>query len=130
MGRDAPRAVDLPLALRRRAPRRDRHVADRASLPAPNPTGLAGRAEYVAPRNPLERQLRDIWSEVLSIERIGIHDDLFDLGADSLTITRVRNRLIAALSWELTIAMLFDKPSIAELANEIERAVGSTRNMP
>ena len=103
---------------------------DRASLPAPSPTSLAGRAEYVAPRSPLERQLQDIWSEVLGIERIGIHDDLFDLGADSLTITRVRNRLTSALSWELTIAMLFDKSSIAGLASEIERTARPTRNMP
>lgn len=102
---------------------------DRAALPAPVHATAAGRADYVAPRNLLERQLRDVWGEVLGIERIGIHDDLFGLGADSLTITRVRNRLASALSLEIPIAMLFDRPSIAELANEIEESAGPAHDL-
>jgi len=97
---------------------------DRAALPAPESANMAAHTAYVAPRGPLERQLAEIWSEVLGIERIGVHEDLFGLGADSLGITRIRNRLTSALALELPIAMLFDKPSIAELADEIEKTTG------
>jgi acyl carrier protein len=97
---------------------------DRTALPAPDAANMAGHADYVAPRSPLEWQLRAICSEVMGIEHIGVNDDLFALGADSLVITRIRNRLVSTLSLELPVAMLFDRPSIAELASEIEKSAG------
>ncbi len=90
---------------------------DRAALPAP----ASGDAPiFVAPRNALERQIEAIWSEVLGLDAIGIDDDLFALGADSIHVTRARNRLIGAFSVDLPFVTFFDRPSIAGLADEIE----------
>lgn len=89
---------------------------DHGALPAP----ASGDAPiFVAPRNALERQIETIWREVLGLDSIGIHDDLFALGADSIHVTRVRNRLIAAFSVDLPFATFFDRPSIAGLAEEV-----------
>ena len=58
---------------------------DRRSLPVPDPSAL-GRAEaYVAPRDDRERRLVKLWESLLHVEPIGIRDDFFDLGGDSLT---------------------------------------------
>ncbi len=89
---------------------------DRGALPAPESIGAP---PFVAPRNTLERQIERIWSEVLGLDAIGIDDDLFALGADSIDITRVRNRMIGALCVDLSFATFFDHPSIADLAREV-----------
>ena len=103
---------------------------DRAALPAPKSKRAAQLGEFDAPRNPLEQQLQKIWREVLRLDAIGVHDNLFELGADSLVITRVRNRLISALSVDLPIATFFNRPSIAELAKEVENRVRSSAAEP
>ena len=57
---------------------------DRDALPDPGPTPLDAGAEYVAPRSPLEETIARVWAEVLEVERVGVHDDFFDLGGHSL----------------------------------------------
>ncbi len=65
---------------------------DRGALPVPNwskqPEGLA----YVAPRSPEEETMAGIWAEVLRLERVGINDNLFELGADSLHVFQITAR--------------------------------------
>ncbi|MCP4560715.1 MAG: amino acid adenylation domain-containing protein [Bosea sp.] len=69
---------------------------DRAALPAPDAQSAAPKAEKIAdkapPRTPVEETLIRIWSEVLRREDIDVHDDLFDLGADSLSIFQITSR--------------------------------------
>ncbi len=62
---------------------------DRRSLPAPDPTQLISESNLVAPSTPVEEMLAGIWTEVLSIQKVGIHDNFFDLGGHSLLATRV-----------------------------------------
>ena len=57
---------------------------DRKALPEPAPGLLDPAAEYVAPRDPLEETLARVWADVLELERVGIHDNFFDLGGHSL----------------------------------------------
>src|SRR6185295_2723951 len=57
---------------------------DRKSLPAPDRSLRQVEEEYVAPSTTLEQELRTIWAEVLRIERIGIHDNFFRIGGDSI----------------------------------------------
>jgi acyl carrier protein len=92
---------------------------DRRSLPDPG----KGRPEldtaYVPPTTPIEEALAQIWSEVLSLERIGIHDSFFDLGGHSLTATRVVSKAIERFQIELPLQSLFGAPTIAEMAGII-----------
>jgi amino acid adenylation domain-containing protein len=89
---------------------------DRQALPAPDLARAAGTAAYVAPRNPTEKALADIWSEVLGVERAGIHDDFFALGGHSLKATQAVSRIRQRLRVELTLPAFFEAPTIAGLS--------------
>ncbi|NVI92300.1 non-ribosomal peptide synthetase [Actinomadura sp. BRA 177] len=90
---------------------------DRAALPAPDFTAsAAGRA----PRDAREETLCEVFAEVLGVERIGIDDNFFDLGGDSLKATRVVARARAALNAELAVRALFEAPTVAALAASIK----------
>jgi amino acid adenylation domain-containing protein len=78
------------------------------------------REGFAAPRNPLEQLLTGIWAEVLGLERVGIHDNYFDIGGHSLLATRVISRLRSVLQLEIQVRQLFDTPTIAGLASSIE----------
>jgi amino acid adenylation domain-containing protein len=79
-------------------------------------------AEAAAPRDPVEDLLAGIWSELLGVERVGIHDDFFALGGHSLLATRVASRIRSLLGVELPIRSLFEAPTVAELAAQVEAA--------
>ncbi|MEA2827783.1 MAG: hypothetical protein QOG43_2222, partial [Actinomycetota bacterium] len=70
----------------------------------------------VAPRTPIESILAEIWEEVLDTKHIGVHDDFFDVGGDSLSATRVVSQLRASVGLELPLVCMFETPTIAELA--------------
>jgi amino acid adenylation domain-containing protein len=80
--------------------------------------------EYVEPRTPAERALAAIWSELLGRERIGARDSFFDLGGHSLLGTRVVSRVRQAFGVELPLRLLFEAPTLEELARRIEEAAG------
>ncbi len=87
------------------------------ALPAPDQDRPDLGSEYVAPRNPLEEALADMWKELLGVERVGIHDNFFDLGGDSLKAAIFVNRLQEFLGEIVYVVVLFDAPTIAELAS-------------
>ncbi|HZF07641.1 MAG TPA: amino acid adenylation domain-containing protein, partial [Thermoanaerobaculia bacterium] len=98
---------------------------DRASLPAPD--GVERRADgYVAPRGPVEGLLVGIWEEVLGRERVGVTDDFFALGGHSLLATQVASRVRQAFGVELPLHDLFDRPTIASLAADLDRLLRGT----
>ena len=78
--------------------------------------------EYVAPRTPLEEQLTAIWAEVLSLPRVGIQDNFFAIGGHSLLITQVLARVADRLQVTLPVRTLFKNPTVAGLAEAIEKA--------
>ncbi|GAA6620567.1 amino acid adenylation domain-containing protein [Scytonema sp. NUACC26] len=90
---------------------------DRHALPAPDKG--SDRHNFVEPRNPIERVLAAIWAEVLGLEVIGIHDNFFELGGHSLLATQVISRMRQALSVEIKVQLLFETPTIADLAREV-----------
>ena len=96
---------------------------DRAALHAPvQPQRVDG--ERVGPRNPAEQQLARLWSDVLRLEDIGVHDDFFaDLGGHSLIATQLVARIRDAFAVELPLAALFEGPTVAELAAQIEELI-------
>lgn len=94
---------------------------DRRSLPAPDFGSMASDQGAQAPRNPVEEVIANVWAQVLGLERVGIRDDFFELGGNSLLATQVVSRLRAALQVGLPLRRLFESPTIAELADFIKR---------
>jgi len=94
---------------------------DRKALPAPGPGQLDPVVEYVAPRNPLEETLVRVWAEVLELERVGVHDNFFDLGGHSLQSVQLVARLTAALNRPVSVKAVFQAPTVAEMADFLER---------
>ncbi|MBW4560439.1 MAG: amino acid adenylation domain-containing protein [Mojavia pulchra JT2-VF2] len=94
---------------------------DRRALPAPEFSRLEPEATFVAPRNAVERQLTQIWEEVLRVQPIGVLDNFFALGGHSLLATQVISRIRKTFSIEIPLQSLFTYPAIAELAPVIEQ---------
>ena len=92
---------------------------DRQHLPLPRHSRLNVTAEHVAPRNPTEEVLTEIWREVLAIEGLGVNDDFLQLGGDSLQATRIVNRVVERLGVPISLGELLSAPTIAEMATII-----------
>ena len=75
---------------------------------------------YVAPRNEMEKEIVQMWGELLGIEGIGIHDNFFDLGGHSLLATQLVSRLRDSFKVDLPLRDLFESPTIATLSEIIE----------
>jgi Non-ribosomal peptide synthetase modules and related proteins len=81
---------------------------------------LLSREKFVAPRQPIEEKLAQIWSEVLHQEKIGIYDNFFQLGGHSLLATQVISRINTAFQAQVPILRIFKYQTIAELTKSIE----------
>ncbi|MEQ9548681.1 MAG: SDR family NAD(P)-dependent oxidoreductase [Coleofasciculus sp. G3-WIS-01] len=77
-------------------------------------------SKNVAPRNEVERQIAQIWQQVLGIPLLSIHDNFFELGGNSLLATQLISRLRDAFSLELSLHRLFASPTVADLAHNLE----------
>ncbi|MES2733434.1 MAG: non-ribosomal peptide synthase/polyketide synthase [Bacteroidota bacterium] len=96
---------------------------DRKALPDP---GAVATNTYVAPRNPIEQTLTDIWQELLKVEQIGIYDNFFDLGGHSLLSMRLVAAVRKRMQVEISIKQLFLHATIEQLAQYIQsQAKGS-----
>jgi amino acid adenylation domain-containing protein/non-ribosomal peptide synthase protein (TIGR01720 family) len=84
--------------------------------PSSPPTGGSRDQAYVAPRNPTEQALARIWADVLAVDRIGVDDDFFALGGDSILCVRVAARLRDEFGATLPPRTLFDNPTVGALA--------------
>ena len=71
---------------------------------------------FVAPRTPVERGVTEIWSDVLALDRVGVHDHFLDLGGDSLLAIQVISRVIRTFQVELPVRALFESPTVADMA--------------
>jgi amino acid adenylation domain-containing protein/non-ribosomal peptide synthase protein (TIGR01720 family) len=88
---------------------------DRRALPAPDRASAAEGADYVAPRDHVEELLAGIWSQVLGVPRVGVHDNFFALGGDSIISIQIIARA-NQLGLRLTPRQIFQHQTIAELA--------------
>jgi amino acid adenylation domain-containing protein len=91
---------------------------DRKALPSPVKTAVRARENFVEPSTPQQKTLADIWSAVLGMNEIGIHDNFFDLGGHSLLAIQLVERVLAA-GLSLTVAQLFQYPTIAQMAEVV-----------
>jgi amino acid adenylation domain-containing protein len=101
---------------------------DRRALPAPDYL-QPDPAAFAAPRSPAEVLLAGIWSDVLGLGLVGIHDNFFALGGHSLLATQVVARLRAALHIDLPLRALFETPTIASLAARVVAAQRQTQGL-
>jgi acyl-coenzyme A synthetase/AMP-(fatty) acid ligase/acyl carrier protein len=98
---------------------------DRHALPIPDVAQRDIRETYVAPRTAIEKQLAELWAEVLKIDQIGIYDDFFELGGHSLLATQLVSRVRAVFQADFPLVRLFEMPTIANLASVIEQAAAT-----
>jgi amino acid adenylation domain-containing protein len=101
---------------------------DRLHLPEPDYSWARMEGGFVAPQGSLEQEIAEIWSEVLGIQSIGVHDNFFDLGGHSLLATQLTSRLRKRLSVDIPLRSLFESPTIASLALAIVQAKASQSN--
>ena len=79
---------------------------------------------FVGPRNALERELADVWKQLLGVKDIGIHDDFFELGGQSLVAVRLFNRIRKHYKVDLPLSTLFEAPTIAQCAAVVAEEAG------
>ena len=78
---------------------------------------------YAAPDSEIEHQLCEVWADLLGIEPVGVHDHFLELGGHSLLGARLAARVQTSFGIELPLPVMFESPTVAELAVAIERAV-------
>jgi amino acid adenylation domain-containing protein len=92
---------------------------DRKALPAPS--FVRGTDSFVPPSTEAERVIAGVWSEVLGLTSVGVHDDFFAIGGHSLLATQVISRLRQLFLVEVPLVRLFEERTIARLATRIEQ---------
>ncbi|MGQ0717555.1 MAG: amino acid adenylation domain-containing protein, partial [Pseudonocardiales bacterium] len=102
---------------------------DRRALPVP-PTDRGASADSVAPRTETERVLARIWADVLGVRTVGVEDDFFALGGDSILGFRMLSRIRVALGADLPVRALFDTRTVARLAERLPAAQQAHPTVP
>jgi amino acid adenylation domain-containing protein len=94
---------------------------NRAALPAPTEENILRDETFLSPRTTTEQRVAAIVGSLLGLERVGVNDNFFYLGGNSLFGTQVIARLRDAFNVDLPLLKLFDHPTVADLAAEVER---------
>lgn len=105
-------------------PRTGNGKIDRAALPAPELGSKTARE----PKTRVQRQVAEVWCSVLGLKAVGVDENFFDVGGDSLMMIRLHRQLCDALQVELTITDLFQYPTIERLATRIDAGAHADNN--
>ncbi|MFQ5632175.1 MAG: AMP-binding protein, partial [bacterium] len=98
---------------------------DRRALPAPEGIRQV-TTEYIAPQTQIEQQIAKVWQETLRLERVGLHDNFFDLGGHSLVLIQVHGKLKALFDKEISIVDLFKYTTVNALAEFLTNGEATT----
>ncbi len=101
---------------------------DRKALPAPS-IRPSGRGNGGTPRTETAKIMAALWSELLHVDGIGLDDDFFDLGGDSMTAVALVTRLRAAFGCDPGLAVLFERPTIAGISEVVDMLVLTSRGV-
>jgi hypothetical protein len=96
-----------------------RHLSERLGVKPVDQTTSKCEVPYTPPSTEQESTLAEIWARVLGLSTVGIHDDFFQLGGDSILATRVVSQVRSLLHVDLSPASLFETPTVAELARSL-----------
>ncbi|KJR67406.1 hypothetical protein BAGR45_20275 [Bacillus velezensis] len=91
---------------------------DRKALPAPERSALS-EVEYEAPKNYIEETIVLIWEELLGVKPIGISDNFFDIGGNSLKVMSALTSINKQMNTNLSVHNAFENPTVKQLANAI-----------
>ena len=94
---------------------------DRKSLPAPDGVRPDLENSFVPPRNPVEEKIAAIWTKILGLEQVGVHDNFFDLGGHSLLAVRLVAQIEKVFGKKLPLAALFPTSTIEKLADKLRQ---------
>lgn len=94
---------------------------NRKALPDIHDAYLELNATYAVPQSEMEQSIAACWQEVLGIQRVGIHDNFFDLGGNSLHIVQIYNRLQKVITGNLMIVDMFKYPTVRTLAQFLDQ---------
>ena len=103
---------------------------DRRALPVPELRGGDKPSETLAPRNPIEAELAQIWEELLKVRPVGIRDSFFELGGHSLLAVRMMSRVEQVYGKKVPLSALFATPTIEHLAQAILRRTDGEYDPP
>ena len=87
---------------------------DRKALPLPE-ANRRNLDNYIKPSSEIEREIAQIWQQVLQVDKIGIHDNFFDLGGHSLSMVKVHSQLREKFSSDIPLVEMFRHPTISAL---------------
>ncbi len=96
---------------------------DRSELPSLTDGNILRDETFISPRNPTEEQIVAIIAELLALERVGVNDNFFLLGGNSLLATQVIARVRESFDIEVTLLNVFDNPTVAGIAAVVEQLV-------
>ncbi|HEX7182936.1 MAG TPA: amino acid adenylation domain-containing protein [Thermoanaerobaculia bacterium] len=102
---------------------------DRRALPAPDRARMDAGTQYVAPRTELERGLASLWRELLGLERVGVDDNFFEIGGNSMLIAQARTRMREVVGVEVSLVDLFRYPTVGSLAHHLSTAPDAGRHL-
>ncbi|HEX7955462.1 MAG TPA: non-ribosomal peptide synthetase, partial [Pyrinomonadaceae bacterium] len=94
---------------------------DKRALPAPDSARPELAEAYIAPRTEVERIIASVWQEVLKLKEVGLHDNFFDLGGNSLLAIQVHDKLKGQLGRDFPMVELFKQPTVSALAKYVGR---------
>jgi amino acid adenylation domain-containing protein len=102
---------------------------DRKALPDPDGLEVARKKDYTPARNETDKQLIEIWEEILGRTSISIHDSFYDLGGNSLKATRLVSRINKQFKLEVDLKAFFEAPDIAALSDRISNDLWFKRSL-
>jgi acyl carrier protein len=97
---------------------------DRKALVPPEGVGQVAAEAYVAPRTAAESVIAAIWSSLLRVNTVGVHDNFFAIGGHSLLLVQLGVRIRDVFQISLTLKQVFDHPTVAGVVDELTHACG------
>jgi acyl carrier protein len=102
---------------------------DRRALPSPEQLRVGTAEDSAGARTPVEEVLVGMWSQVLGVVRVGVNENFFELGGHSLLATQLVSRIREAFGVEVALRAVFESPTVAELAGQVESALRSGKSV-
>jgi acyl carrier protein len=96
---------------------------DRKNLPDLDQDEAGAQQAYVAPRNPTEEKIARLWKDLLGVEQVGVYDNFFNLGGNSLNASLLLHRIHDVFEIELMLSQLFEATTIADVAAIVEQKI-------